>query len=53
MPDIDASNSAGEIEIPVAIHVFDHGTLRPRGKNGRGVVNAPRHGGVAAAHQLL
>ena len=51
--DVQAADATGKIEKAIAIHVFEERALSPRDKYRRGVIDAPRNGGGATAHQLL
>src|SRR5260370_6753630 len=49
--DVEAADSASEIEIAIAVDVFDDSAVGGSGENGRGVRRAARNGGFAAGHQ--
>ncbi len=51
MSHVQAADASREIEIAVAVDVFDRRAFRARGENGRGVVRCARHRGFAASHQ--
>jgi hypothetical protein len=48
---VEAADAAGEIEIAIAVDVFDGGAVGARGEDGRGVRRTARNGGFAAGHQ--
>src|SRR5260370_35441041 len=45
--DVEAADSASEIEIAIAVDVFDDSAVGGSGENGRGVRRAARKGGFA------
>src|SRR5271169_449220 len=51
MADIEASDSAGEIDVPVAVDVFDSCAIGTRGENGCGISGTARDGGFATRHE--
>ena len=52
MARIQATDAAGEIEIPVAVHVLDDGAFSLGNEYGRGVKCGAHDGSVTAAHEL-
>jgi hypothetical protein len=50
--DIGATDSAGEINVTVSIHILDDRSFRPRGEDWSGVENTARNRGIAPAHQF-
>ena len=51
MADIEAADASGEIDIAIAVDVFDHRAVRARCENGRGVGGSARDGRFAARHK--
>src|SRR5258705_3487452 len=49
--DVEAANSAGEIEVAIAVDVIDSGAFGARGEDGSSVRGAAGNGGFAAGHQ--
>src|SRR5271170_7250359 len=51
MANIEATDAAGKIDIPVAVDVFDGCTIRTRRENWDGVGGTARDGCFAARHE--
>src|SRR2546423_2404127 len=51
MADIEAADSSREIDVAVAVDVFDHGSFSARGENWVGVVRGAGYGGFTTSHQ--
>jgi hypothetical protein len=51
MADVEAADSAGEVDITVAVDIFDDRAIGTRGKDGRGVGGSARDGSLAASHE--
>src|SRR5262249_41875464 len=50
MAAVEAADATGEVEITIAIHVFDDGACRACSEHRRGVIRTARDGGFAALH---
>src|SRR5215472_8923229 len=48
MANVKAADTSGKIEIAIAVDIFDCGTIRTSGENGRRIGGAARDGGFAA-----
>src|SRR5437016_2972361 len=51
MAGVEAADASGEIEIAIAVHVFEDRAFSARRENGRSVGRAARDGGFAADHE--
>ena len=53
MSNVGASDTAGEVDETVPVHIFDDRTLSARRKDGRGMEDTPRNGVLTSLHQRL
>src|SRR5271165_3606122 len=51
MTDVEAANSAGEVDVAIAVDVFDRCAIGARGENGRGVGRTAWDRRFATRHQ--